>query len=224
MLPSAMGCGGCQIEDAVRRNVLEKSALMAALFQGTSMPDRDWWSALWPDPEGLLQQVGIRHGMSVLDLCCGDGYFTGPLAELVDGRLAALDLDPDMIALAKAEVERRHASVRQWICADATSLAERLDEPVDYVLIANTFHGVPDQIGLARSVRAALRPDGLFCIVNWHPRPREETVVLGQPRGPRTEMRMPIEAVRTVVEPAGLTMLRVVDLPPYHYAAVFQVA
>jgi ubiquinone/menaquinone biosynthesis C-methylase UbiE len=198
---------------------------MAALFQGTSMPDRDWWSALWPDPQGLLQQIGIRRGMSVLDLCCGDGYFTGPLAALVDGRLAALDLDPAMIELAKAEVERSGASVRQWICADATSaLAKHLDEPVDFVLIANTFHGVPDQIGLACSVREVLKPDGLFCIVNWHPAPREETVVLGKPRGPRTEMRMSPEAVRTVVETAGFSMQRVVDLPPYHYAALFEVA
>lgn len=189
------------------------------------MPDRDWWSALWPDPQGLLQQIGIRRGMSVLDLCCGDGYFTGPLAALVDGRLAALDLDPAMIELAKAEVERSGASVRQWICADATSaLAKHLDEPVDFVLIANTFHGVPDQIGLACSVREVLKPDGLFCIVNWHPAPREETVVLGKPRGPRTEMRMSPEAVRTVVETAGFSMQRVVDLPPYHYAAVFEVA
>ncbi len=148
------------------------------------MPDRDWWSALWPDPQGLLQQIGIRRGMSVLDLCCGDGYFTGPLAALVAGRVAALDLDPAMIELAKAEVERSGASVRQWICADATStLAEHLDEPVDFVLIANTFHGVPDQIGLACSVREVLKPDGLFCIVNWHPAPREETVVLGKPPG-----------------------------------------
>lgn len=189
------------------------------------MPDRDWWSALWPDPQGLLQQIGIRRGMSVLDLCCGDGYFTGPLAALVDGRLAALDLDPAMIELAKAEVERSGASVRQWICADATSaLAKHLDEPVDFVLIANTFHGAPDQIGLACSVREVLKPDGLFCIVNWHPAPREETVVLGKPRGPRTEMRMSPEAVRTVVETAGFFMQRVVDLPPYHYAAVFEVA
>ncbi|OWV94316.1 methyltransferase [Rhizobium sp. R72] len=197
---------------------------MAALFQGTSMPDRDWWSALWPDPKGLLQQIGIRQGMSVLDLCCGDGYFTGPLAALVDGNVAALDLDPAMIELAKAEVERRGASVRQWICADATSLGESLDEPVNFVLIANTFHGVPDQIGLAHSVRAVLQPNGLFCIINWHPVPREETVVLGKPRGPRTEMRMSPEAVRTVVETAGFAMQRIVDLPPYHYAAIFQVA
>jgi hypothetical protein len=37
-------------------------------------------------------------------------------------------------------------------------------------------------------------------------------------------MRMSPEAVRTVVETAGFSMQRVVDLPPYHYAALFEVA
>ncbi|RDJ13445.1 class I SAM-dependent methyltransferase [Rhizobium grahamii] len=213
-----------EIADAAQRSSIEESLLMAVLFQGTSMPDRDWWSALWPDPKGLLQQIGVQPGMSVLDLCCGDGYFIAPLAELVDGRLAALDLDPDMIAMARTEVERRGASVRQWICADAASLTECLDEPVDFVLIANTFHGVPDQAGLAHSVRAVLRPNGLFCIVNWHSMPQEETVILGNPRGPRTEMRMSPESIRAVVEAADFRMREIVDLPPYHYAAIFQLA
>src|SRR5262249_26054173 len=31
---------------------------------------------------------------------------------------------------------------------------------------------------------------GLFAIVSWHARPREETKVPGQPRGPATELRM----------------------------------
>ncbi|CCM75467.1 conserved hypothetical protein [Rhizobium mesoamericanum STM3625] len=48
--------------------------------------------------------------------------------------------------------------------------------------------------------------------------------MLGKPRGPRTEMRMSSEAVRTIVETAGFAMARIVDLPPYHYAAIFQVA
>ena len=57
---------------------------MSANFPATSMPDRDWWAALWPDPEGVLRQVGVEPGMTVLDLCCGDGYFTAPLARLVE--------------------------------------------------------------------------------------------------------------------------------------------
>jgi SAM-dependent methyltransferase len=190
-------------------------------FPATSMPDHNWWSALWPEPEGVLRQIGIEPGMTVLDLCCGDGYFTAPLAKLVCGKVHALDLDPVMIDQAKAEVTRQGTSVLQWICADARDITKLLPEPVDYILMANTFHGVPDQAGLARSASAVLRPQGLLAIVNWHRLPREETTVLGQPRGPRTELRMSPVAVAAVVEPAGFRMTETVDLPPYHYGIVF---
>ncbi len=93
---------------------------------------------------------------------------------------------------------------------------------VDFVLMANTFHGVPEKERLAHAVAAILRPGGQFAVFNWHRRPREETTVLGQPRGPSTEMRMEPEDVAAAVEPAGLTCARVVELPPYHYGAIFE--
>jgi hypothetical protein len=95
-------------------------------------------------------------------------------------------------------------------------------EPVDYVFLANTFHGVPDRLGLARAVANTLKADGQFGIVNWHRRPREETVVLGKPRGPNTEMRIEAGAVKAIVAPAGLLPDRTVELPPYHYGVILR--
>lgn len=198
------------------------SADASEAFPATSMPDRDWWAALWPDPEQVLRRIGIEPKMQVVDLCCGDGYFTGPLARLVRGNVYALDLDAALIERAKAEVARYEASARMWICADARRLDELLDAPVDYVLLANTFHGVPDQAALARAVRHVLKPGGLFGVVNWHRRPREQTTVLGQPRGPASATRMAPEQVVAVVEPCGFKLVRLVELPPYHYAAIFE--
>jgi hypothetical protein len=50
--------------------------------------------------------------------------------------------------------------------------------PVDFVFLANAFHGVPDRLRLAQAVRESLEPAGHFAIVNWHQLPREETTVL----------------------------------------------
>lgn len=116
---------------------------MSGVFPATSMPDRDWWRTLWPDPVAVLRLLGIKTGMTVLDLCCGDGTFTGPLAHLVDGKVFGIDLDPAMIAQAQEEVARWNSSVRGWFCADAMEAAKLLPDPVDCVLLANTFHGVP---------------------------------------------------------------------------------
>jgi ubiquinone/menaquinone biosynthesis C-methylase UbiE len=194
------------------------------IFSATVMPDRDWWSALWSDPEGTLRSLGINPEMTVLDLCCGDGWFTAPLAKLTGGRCYALDLDPEMLAKARAEVARAGAQVKQWLEGDARDLPKLMPENVDFVLIANTFHGVPDKTGLARAIAGILNPQGRFAVVNWHARPREETSVRGRPRGPKTEMRMTPEQTQAVVEPAGFQLEKVVELPPYHYGAVFRLA
>jgi hypothetical protein len=65
-------------------------------------------------------------------------------------------------------------------------------------------------------------PGGHFAIVNWHRQPREWTTVLGEPRGPRTELRMTPEDTIAAVTAARLDLLKVVDLPPHHYAAIFE--
>lgn len=194
----------------------------AASFPATGMPDRDWWEALWPDPEDTLQKLGVSSGMTVVDLCCGDGYFTAPLTRLAaPGVVHALDLDPGMLERAEEEVSRRGANNCEFVLADARELAEHIPSAVDFVLLTNTFHGVPEQTGLARAVSRVLEPGGRFAIANWYPMPREKTTVLGEPRGPATEMRMSPERTRAVVEPAGFELERVVELPPYHYGAVF---
>lgn len=201
-------------------------------FPATAMPDDDWWQALWPDPKAVLTQVGIAPGMRVIDLCCGNGHFTAPLAEVLGpgGHIHALDFLPDMLTQAR---QRMAASGNpemlapcNWLEGDAGKIDKMLEgsPSADALLIANTFHGVPDQPALAAAARRTLKGNGLFIVINWHPHPREETVVLDQPRGPKTDMRMPPEEVARMVEPAGFKLNQVVDLPPYHYASVFHIA
>jgi SAM-dependent methyltransferase len=191
-------------------------------YPATAMPDPDWWQALWPDPAGVLHQLGFAAGMTAVDLCCGDGLFTAPMSTLLDGRVYAVDLDPEMLALAQRTCNGSGAPPCHWIEGDARDMVRLIPEKVDIVLIANTFHGVPEQRQMARSVCEVLLPGGAFIVVNWHVLPREETTILNKPRGPRTDMRMSPDDVGKVVEPAGLPFEQTVELPPYHYGAVFR--
>ncbi|NOX08772.1 MAG: class I SAM-dependent methyltransferase [Gammaproteobacteria bacterium] len=190
------------------------------LFHATLMPDQDWWQALWPDPAAVLRTVGIKPGMDVVDLCCGDGLFTRPMCELVfPAKTWALDLDADL--LEQAQKACRDNSNLHVIAGDARELVNTIDHPVDFIFIANTFHGVPEKTELARAAHQSLREDGHFAVVNWSPQPREETTVLGQPRGPDTELRMHPDDVQRFVEAAGFKLEQLVDVGPYHYGAVF---
>lgn len=194
---------------------------LEGFFPATSMPDADWWHALWPRPWDVLDRLGFATAAEVVDLCCGDGLFTVPLAGMVR-HVTAIDLDPAMLEQARARADAAGITNCTFVAGDAYDLALLAPACVDAVLIANTFHGVPDQLRLARAVAAVLKPGGRFIVINWHRLAREQTTVLGLPRGPRTELRMAPEDVARSVAPAGLRSVAVIELPPYHYAAVFE--
>jgi SAM-dependent methyltransferase len=189
-------------------------------FRGTEMPTAGWWEALWPDPAGVLAAVGIEPGMEVVDLCSGDGWFTLQIAKIAR-HVIAIDIDPSLLEVARHRLTESGATNCDFVAGDAYELAKLVSGPADFVFLANAFHGVPDRPRLARAVRATLRPAGHFAIINWHQRPREETVILGEPRGPKTELRLSPQQTIDAVESSGLKLARLVELPPYHYGAVF---
>jgi ubiquinone/menaquinone biosynthesis C-methylase UbiE len=197
--------------------------VLPGFFKGTEMPTAGWWEALWPDPVKVLTQVGITASMDVIDLCSGDGWFTLQIAKLARG-VTSIDIDRKFLDLARVRLIENGITNCKFVEGNAYDVDKLISQPADYVFMANAFHGVPERKRLARAVASALVPNGRFAIVNWHARPREETVILGEPRGPATELRMTPEATISAVEPAGFKLHQVVELPPYHYGAVFEKA
>jgi len=185
------------------------------------MPTAGWWEALWPDPAGVLEALGVKPGINVIDLCSGDGWFTLQLAKLAH-HVYAIDIDPQLLVVTRHRLAESNVGNVTLVAGDAYQLANLIPEPADYVFMANAFHGVPDRLRLGRVVSGALKPGGEFAVVNWHQRPREETTVLGEARGPRTELRLSAAQTVAFVEPSGLRLVRQVELPPYHYAVIFR--
>jgi SAM-dependent methyltransferase len=190
-----------------------------ALFEGTEMPTAGWWDALWPNPAGVLEAVGLRRDMAAIDLCCGDGWFTLPMSK-VAACVVAIDIDPNMLEAARDRLAAAGATNCEFVEGDAYELAELTRRPVDFVLMANAFHGVPDQPRLADAIGKVLKPAGRLAVVNWHRRRREETTILGEPRGPKSELRMSPQQTIASIEAGGLIFAGLVELPPYHYAVI----
>ena len=184
------------------------------------MPTTGWWEALWPDPAGVLATLGLKPGMEVIDLCSGDGWFTLQIAKIAR-RVVAIDIDRNMLEVAHRRLTEDGVTNCEFVAGDAYELAKLAPRPVDYIFMANVFHGVSDRLRLAQAVRKTLKPADRFAVVNWHRRPREETTILGEPRGPKTELRMSPEETIKSVEAGGLKLVQLVELPPYHYGVVF---
>jgi ubiquinone/menaquinone biosynthesis C-methylase UbiE len=193
----------------------------SGFFEGTEMPTAGWWEALWPEPVAVLTAVGVGPGLDVIDLCSGDGWFTRQIARIAQ-RVVAIDIDPALIEVARRRLVEGGVTNCEFVTGDAYDIASLAPRPADVVFMANAFHGVPDPLRLARAVRDALKPAGRFAVVNWHRRPREDTKVLGEPRGPKTELRLTPEQTIAAIEPGGLKLARLIEVPPYHYAAVFE--
>lgn len=105
----------------------------------------------------LIEGAGLAPGMSVLEIGCGTGAFTGPLAA-VGIALTAVDISPDLLALAKVRISSQY-SVR-FIQARF----EELDPSgrYDAVVGSSVLHHLDLDRALA-SMKALLKPGGRFC-------------------------------------------------------------
>jgi SAM-dependent methyltransferase len=193
-------------------------------FQNTGLPDWDWWGKLWPTPGETLRDLGIEPGITVAEVGCGNGYFALPAARIIEPEpVYAVEIDAEFLDELAHLADQQGIENVDPICGDARSLSRQLPEAVDVVLMANAFHGVDDTAGLVGQVFDSLRSGGRFVVVNWCDRPREETTIGGSPRGPPTELRLtPDETETAVLDAAAFAVQRCVELPPYHYALVFE--
>src|SRR5215471_12662977 len=104
---------------------------MPGFFQGTGMPDPGWWEALWPDPAKVITDVGVRPGMTVVDLCSGDGWFTLQLAKIA-GMVIAIDIDEKLIKTSQVRLAEAGLTNCRFVVADAYEIASAIGEPVDH--------------------------------------------------------------------------------------------
>ena len=192
-------------------------------FRNTSQPDWDWWGKLWPTPGATLRRLGIESGTTLAEVGSGNGYFALPAARITDpAPVYAVDLDESLLAELEELAAQQGIENVRTVRGDARELDRILPEPVDTVLLANAFHGIDDRETVLEAVRNALRPGGTFVVVNWADRPREETIVDGEVRGPPTGLRLgPDETREAVLETDAFSLEREIDLPPYHYGLVF---
>lgn len=188
----------------------------------TSMPDHDWWESLWSHPQATLQALGLKPGMSVLDLGCGYGHFTIAAAEMVYPALVVgADVDGPILLEAQAAARLDNCL---WLNQDLLSLSQRVFNKFDYVMMHSTFHGLASPVNFVANIVDLLNPGGCFSVINWLPISREDTIWMGKPRGPKTELRLSEEQFLTIVQTANssLAVTQRLLLPPYHYGVTLQ--
>jgi len=117
------------------------------------------------NPEELLGRF-IHEGQTVIDIGCGSGFFTLPMARLVgeNGRVIAVDIQKGM--LDKVDHNAKKAGLQSRIQLHQ-SREDRLEvtEKVDFALAFWMVHEVPDTRKFLVQVRDILKPGASFLLV-----------------------------------------------------------
>jgi SAM-dependent methyltransferase len=139
----------------------------------------------WQKPDEVLDALHLERTARVADLGAGTGYFSVRIARrLPEGKLFAVDIEPDMLRYLGERAHHEHLSVLVPVLASAG--APNLPEPVDLVLVVDTYHHIDNRIAYFAKLRASLRPNGRLAIVDFKADP---------PQGPPPEHRISPEKV-----------------------------
>lgn len=123
---------------------------------------------LFETPARLLKGY-VKHGMTVLDVGCGVGYYSLGMAQLVGtkGRVVAVDTETEAIATLRRKVEEAGFSKRieTRVCTYQDLGIRDLNSQVDFALAFYVVHHAKDVSSLMSDVHRALRPGGKFLVV-----------------------------------------------------------
>ncbi|HVU15523.1 MAG TPA: methyltransferase domain-containing protein [Candidatus Didemnitutus sp.] len=181
----------------------------------SGMPAEAYWESLFDVPL-TLDRLAIRPPIAdVIELGCGYGTFTIPVAQQIDGTIHTFDIeramvDRTLVRATGAGVANINAIVRDVLSA-GFGLA---DQTCGACLLFNILH-CPNPEALLNEAARVVRTGGRVLVTHW----RSDIVT---PRGPPLSIRPRPEQVHAWATAAGLRPDAPVHLPPWHFGIVLR--
>lgn len=181
-------------------------------LRDSGMPDEAYWETLFDVPL-ILGRFGIDARLGdVVEMGCGYGTFTIPVARRVTGRVHCFDIEPAMVA--RTRQRAADAGLTNVVAALRDVFAAGFGLPgasQDACLLFNILHG-EEPVNLLAEAARLVRPGGLVLAIHWRYDP-------ATPRGPDLEIRPRPEQIVAWAAQTGALKAEgpAIDLPPWHY-------
>lgn len=171
-------------------------------------------TATFVDPESLLRQVAIVPGATVADFGCGSGYFSIAFGRAAgkEGRVIALDVLPSAL---EAVASRAKISGVSQVTTKRVNLEKEngsgLDaESVDWVILKDILFQNKRKDMILREAYRVLRSGGSLVLMEW----KDEDASVG----PEAHLRISREELIGLVEKAGFSVQKELQVGDFHYA------
>jgi SAM-dependent methyltransferase len=118
--------------------------------------------------EALVQRIGIKQGMKVLDLGCGDGTTAVPAAKL-GADVLGVDIARNLVEAGNRRAKEMGLTNCRFQEGDATNLEGLEDQSFDLVMSIFGAMFAPKPHDVAKETVRVTRPGGRIVMGNWIP-------------------------------------------------------
>ena len=163
----------------------------------------------------MLEELKLKPGWTVCDLGCGNGYHALTMAGTVgkDGRILAVDIQPQMLEMLKARAEGRGLKNIETIKGEAWD-PHLPDGSCDLILLVDVYHEFSHPEHLLKAMHRALKPDGVVALVEF--REEDRTVPI------KPEHKMSKAQILKEWLPMGFALEREFDGLPWQHLMFFR--
>ena len=205
---------GCAIPATAQQHQPQKPQHMDHKFDDPARyaksfddPARDTWQM----PTRVIDALALKPGMKVADIGAGTGYFSMRLAKTPGLSVYAVDIEPKMVEYLKKRAASERATNVTAVVASATS--PNLPEPVDVILVVDTYHHLPNRPAYFRELRKSLKPGGRVAIVDF----RKDA-----PEGPPAHFRFTPQQIQDEMKQAGYQLDADHDFLPRQHFLIYR--
>ncbi len=121
----------------------------------------------------LIKRMDLHPGMRVLDVGCGPGRLTIPMAKLVGqtGEVVALDIQENMLKKLKKRIETNELNNVKTILGGAGQGHLKKTNYFDRAILVTVLGEIPDKKKALAEIFQALKPNGILSITEVVPDP-----------------------------------------------------
>jgi ubiquinone/menaquinone biosynthesis C-methylase UbiE len=146
-----------------------------------SFPCPSWLTFLLENPymeskagsSVLIERIGLKEGMRVLDVGCGPGRLTIPFAEHVGvkGDVVALDIQERMLKKLVRRVKDNSIANVRFVLGGAGQGKIQEENSFDRAVLVTVLGEIQDKKGALEEIFKALKPGGILSVTEVFPDP-----------------------------------------------------